>query len=182
MKREQSGLVRRLDSLGRIVLPKEYRDILHIHDGDPLTIAISDNTVRMEKYQPLNQLVDVSDAFLKAFATTCGGGTCLICNTERVISTRGVSVSDTQLLSPLVQKYIHEQRLYVSGDPATAETSDPMTLFGSSSHVIEALYPIGTPGNSLGAVILLQYRRATSLEMVSAKLIATMLTELLSEQ
>ncbi len=46
------GIVRQIDALGRIVIPKELRRTLDISDGDPLEMFIEDNTVILRKYHP----------------------------------------------------------------------------------------------------------------------------------
>lgn len=46
-----TGIVRRVDDLGRIVIPKEIRRALHIKEGDPLEIYIDDNTVCFRNYK-----------------------------------------------------------------------------------------------------------------------------------
>lgn len=185
MKYTNTGLVRKLDNLGRIVIPKEIRSSLHLKEGDPVAISICDQTIQLQKYQPLNSISTVSEAFLRAYADTCGGGMCIICNKDYVVSARGISVSEKHPLSSMVQKYIHNQKRYVSGDPGTyiSTDSEPMTLFDDNNkYPIEALYPVGTKDEPFGAVLLLQYRRATALEMVSAKLIAVMMTEFLLQK
>lgn len=45
-----SGVVRRIDDLGRVVIPKEIRRKLHIREGDPLEINLSENGIYIEKY------------------------------------------------------------------------------------------------------------------------------------
>lgn len=185
MKYTNTGLIRRLDNLGRIVIPKEIRSSLRMKDGDPISISVCDQTIQLEKYQPLNSIADVSKSFLKAYADTCGGGMCVICNTDYLVSARGISISDKHPLSSMIREYIQNQKLYVSGDPATyvSADSEPITLFDDNNkYPIEALYPVGTKEEPLGAVLLLQYRHATALEMVSAKLIAAMITEFLLQK
>ena len=50
-----TGIVRRVDDLGRIVIPREIRRIMKIHEGDPLEIFIDDDgSVTFKKYSPLN--------------------------------------------------------------------------------------------------------------------------------
>ncbi len=46
------GIVRQIDSLGRIVIPKELRRTLEIKEGDSLELFLEDNTIVMRKYQP----------------------------------------------------------------------------------------------------------------------------------
>lgn len=49
---KSTGIVRKIDELGRIVLPKELRRTLDIEEKDPLEIFIEDNTIILKKYQP----------------------------------------------------------------------------------------------------------------------------------
>jgi AbrB family transcriptional regulator (stage V sporulation protein T) len=51
-----TGIVRRVDDLGRIIIPKKIRRIMKIHEGDPLEIFIDgDGSVTFKKYSPLNR-------------------------------------------------------------------------------------------------------------------------------
>lgn len=47
-----TGVIRRIDDLGRIVIPKEIRRILRIRENDPLELYVSGNTVVLVKYDP----------------------------------------------------------------------------------------------------------------------------------
>lgn len=60
-----TGIVRRIDSVGRFVLPIELRRTLDIDDNDSLEIFVEDNTIILKKYQPA----------------------CIFCNNARDVST-----------------------------------------------------------------------------------------------
>ena len=47
-----TGIVRRIDDLGRVVIPKEIRRTMHIREGDPLEFFVNDRTIILKKYQP----------------------------------------------------------------------------------------------------------------------------------
>ena len=47
-----TGIVRRIDDLGRVVIPKEIRKTMHIKEGDPLEIFVDGKTIMLKKYQP----------------------------------------------------------------------------------------------------------------------------------
>lgn len=68
------GIVRRIDDLGRVVIPKEIRRNLGIREGDPLEIFLHEDCVCFKKYS-INKLEKVSDAFkeLADFAEDEGG-------------------------------------------------------------------------------------------------------------
>lgn len=57
-----TGIIRRIDDLGRVVIPKEIRRNCHIREGDPLEIFINDGAVCFKKYE-VNRLEEISDAF-----------------------------------------------------------------------------------------------------------------------
>ena len=69
-----TGIVRRIDDLGRVVIPKEIRRNLGIREGDPLEIFLHEDYICFKKYIP-NKLEKVSDAFkeLADFAEDEGG-------------------------------------------------------------------------------------------------------------
>lgn len=69
-----TGIIRKIDDLGRIVIPKEIRRNCHIREGDSLEIFIDDGAVCFKKYE-INRLEEFSDAFknLADFAEDEGG-------------------------------------------------------------------------------------------------------------
>ena len=69
-----TDIIRRVDDLGRIVIPKEIRRNLGIHEGDPLEIFLHEDCICFKKYTT-NKLKKVSDAFkeLVDFAEEEGG-------------------------------------------------------------------------------------------------------------
>lgn len=59
---KMTGIVRRIDDLGRVVIPKELRRNLKIRDGDPLEIYVNDDMICFKKYQPYDD-----EQFRKAY-------------------------------------------------------------------------------------------------------------------
>ena len=49
---KHTGIVRKIDHLGRIVLPKELRKTLDLPDGTPMDISLKDDTILLKKHQP----------------------------------------------------------------------------------------------------------------------------------
>ena len=63
------GAVRRIDDLGRVVIPREFRQILNIKEGDPLNIQITDNEIIISKYQP-TKLLEVAKNVVEVLASS----------------------------------------------------------------------------------------------------------------
>lgn len=64
-----TGIIRRMDDLGRIIIPKEIRRTLKIREGDPLEIYSDDEGVYFKKYNPCNQIIDEIHQIKKNYAT-----------------------------------------------------------------------------------------------------------------
>ena len=62
-----TGIVRRIDDLGRVVIPKEIRRTLRIREGDPLEIFVDrDGEVILKKYSPISELGDFAKEYADA--------------------------------------------------------------------------------------------------------------------
>ena len=65
-----TGVVRRIDDLGRIVIPKEIRKTLRIRDGESLEFFVDKETITLRKFSTSADLSDVSQALLDTICTT----------------------------------------------------------------------------------------------------------------
>lgn len=84
-----TGIVRRVDDLGRIVIPKEIRRTLRIREGDPLEIYTEkDGGVIFRKYSPMGQLTEFAGELCQAMAERTGS-TVAVCDRDGVIALAG---------------------------------------------------------------------------------------------
>ena len=65
-----AGIVRRIDELGRIVIPKEIRKTLHIKNGENLEIFINDGNIILKKYSELGNIKELSDTIAETLNQT----------------------------------------------------------------------------------------------------------------
>ena len=76
-----TGIVRRIDDLGRIVVPKEIRRTLRIREGDPLEIFTNrEGEIMLKKYSPIGELGEVAGSYAEALAQVAEA---LVCITDR---------------------------------------------------------------------------------------------------
>ena len=76
-----TGIVRRIDDLGRVVIPKEIRRTLRIRESDPLEIFTDrEGEIILKKYSPIGELGTFSREYAEALAQAAG---CLVCITDR---------------------------------------------------------------------------------------------------
>lgn len=86
-----TGIVRRIDDLGRVVIPKEIRRTLRIREGDPLEIFVDrDGEVILKKYSPISELGDFAKEYAEALYDSLGHNV-LVCDRDSIIAVAGVS-------------------------------------------------------------------------------------------
>ncbi len=85
-----TGIVRRIDDLGRVVIPKEIRRTMRIREGDPLEIYTeSGGEIVFKKYSPMGELSSFASQYAEILNKTTGTPT-VICDREQVIATAGI--------------------------------------------------------------------------------------------
>jgi len=85
-----TGIVRRIDDLGRVVIPKEIRRTLHIRDGDPLEIYTEkDGEVIFKKYSPVGELSDFAAQICESLYKT-GDGIAAVCDRDSISACAGI--------------------------------------------------------------------------------------------
>jgi len=89
-----TGIVRRIDDLGRVVIPKEIRRTLRIREGDPLEIFTDrDGEVILKKYSPISELGDFAQEYAETLYATLGTPA-FISDRDEMIAVAGVSKKD----------------------------------------------------------------------------------------
>ena len=176
MKNERnSGLIRHVDELGRLVLPKEMRRQLNIAPEDAVEISICGRGIHVRKYQPMQSLDSLCKTYLDAFFRSCRT-VCVVCSTEQVVATRGMDFSTDLLLSEEVRWYIAKGMEY------QYEETHQLNLFDNSKYVVDSLYPVSADNNPVGAVLLIHFRHATPVERGCARFLADILSSLTSRK
>ena len=85
-----TGIVRRIDDLGRVVVPKEIRKVLRIREGDPLEIYTgTSGEVILKKYSPIGELGQVAETFVESVSSTWGLPV-LVSDTDHYVAASGV--------------------------------------------------------------------------------------------
>ena len=91
-----TGIVRRIDDLGRIVIPKEIRRTMRIREGDPMEIFTSrEGEILLKKYSPVGELGEFATELAESIAQTIGE---LVCVTDRdyVIAAAGTGKKELE--------------------------------------------------------------------------------------
>ena len=148
-----TGIVRRIDDLGRVVIPKEIRRTMRIREGDPLEIYTdSEGDVIFKKYSPVGELAP----FASQYADVLSRGTplaVLICDRDHCIAAAGIPKKEVleRRVSPALDEYMEERLSHVA-KPGDGKRITPLEGIGRTAAVI---MPIISMGDVTGAVCLL---------------------------
>ena len=173
-----TGIVRRIDELGRVVIPKEIRRTLRIKEGDPLEIFTDRDELMLKKYSPIATLEKFSKATARSL-NDLSGKLAVICDTDGVLHAfgEGKREFDGKGLSPEMDRILKERRSYIA---SAAEGGDvvPVTNMGEEGMTAQVIVPIVSGGDCLGAVAILSKEEGARMganEMNLARLTADIL-------
>ena len=151
-----TGIVRRIDDLGRVVIPKEIRRTLRIREGDPLEIFTDrEGEIILKKYSPIGELANFAKEYAETLSQT-SGHTVLIVDRDQIISVCGGSKKEflDRRVSEALEKMLNLRNSFAASKTdghfvsILANDDDP-----SYSH--EFVSPIIAEGDVIGAVIML---------------------------
>ncbi len=148
-----TGIVRRVDDLGRIVIPKEIRRTLRIREGDPLEIYTEkDGGVIFRKYSPMGDLQDFAAQMCDAIGSTTGRMVA-VSDRDGIIALSGIPKREmmdkpnSQALSKLMEQ--RRNYRYEKGEPRI-QAAD-----GAEKYHLGVAAPILSQGDLMGCVLLL---------------------------
>ncbi len=170
-----TGIVRRVDDLGRIVIPKEIRRTLKIREGDPLEIYTEkDGGVIFRKYSPMGDLQELSGQICQSMAEH-GEWIAAVADRDTVIALSGAPKKELleKPCSVPLAKLIDQRKTYcyAQGEPLVPVSED-----GGKYHA-SVVAPILCQGDILGGVLLLaeQAQVPTEADKRLAQTVATFL-------
>lgn len=165
-----TGIVRRIDELGRVVIPKEIRSTLRLKSGDPLEIFTDRDELMLKKYSPIASLEKFSEGTAKSLSDL-SGHLAIVCDTDSVLNAagRGMREFDKKSLSSQMDKILEERKSYVAN---LSEGGDIVPVIDGSDTKIYAqiIVPIVSRGDCLGAVALVSLEQGAVMEAGACKL------------
>ena len=165
-----TGIVRRIDDLGRIVIPKEIRRTLRIREGDPLEIFTDrEGEIILKKYSPIGEM----GAFAKQYAESLAqvsGHPALISDRDQFIAVAGgVKSFLGKNISHELEDVIEKRKPVISSKGEKVFV--PVAAGVDSDYVEEAICPIISEGDVIGSVILLNMDEKKKMGEVEQKLV-----------
>ena len=168
-----TGIVRRIDDLGRIVIPKEIRRTMRIREGDPMEIFTSrEGEILLKKYSPVGELSEFAAVLAESAAQSMGE---LVCITDRdvVIAAAGTGKKEFEgkHLDTQLQNAIEKRCSEIKEDKTTfiKITSEDEKMYSR-----QAIATILSHGDCIGAVLILSSDKNSSQGMALLQQAKTM--------
>ena len=166
-----TGIVRRIDDLGRVVIPKEIRRTLRIREGDPLEIFVDrDGEVILKKYSPIGELGDFAKEYAESLFESTGHIT-MISDRDNIIAMSGGSKKDymDKQIGAMVESSMDQRKTSLESNPGQYEICKDITDTYSSF----VIAPIVAGGDPIGSVILVSKEEGQKMGQMEVKMAET---------
>ena len=147
-----TGIVRRIDDLGRVVIPKEIRRTMRIREGDPLEIFTNnDGDVIFKKYSPMGEMVSIAEDFAAALSKG-SSHTLIICDRDRCIAVGNGYKKEflEKSVTTEIEKICEERKIFIN------KSNEDIFALDGINKKIYVLSPIITAGDIIGCVALIE--------------------------
>ncbi len=154
-----TGIVRRIDDLGRVVIPKEIRRTLRIREGDPLEIFVDrEGEVILKKYSPIGELGDFAKEYADSLYESTGH-IALIADRDIIVAVAGGSKKEflEKPISKAVEQAIEDRKVVLMPKPGEHKYCEACPILeenGECQFTAQVIAPIIAEGDPIGAVIL----------------------------
>lgn len=147
-----TGIVRRIDDLGRVVIPKEIRKTMRLKDGDALEIFTdADGEVIFKKYSPIGELSSFAAQYADAIHANASIPV-IISDNDHIVASSGIAKKEVaeKRISPEIEELLEQRRSYTSAD--SGEEIYPIDGLDRKASIV---FPIVSAGDAVGSVIVI---------------------------
>ena len=166
-----TGIVRRIDDLGRVVIPKEIRRTMRIREGDPLEIYTEkDGEVIFKKYSPVGELADFASQLCDSLHRSTDA-VAVVCDRDSVIAVAGAGRRDLleKPVSPELEALMSSRQIYRR---ELGGRSLPV-ISGDAPYAVNVAAPVVSEGDLLGCVLFAGAKNGSPAGEVEYKLAET---------
>ena len=170
-----TGIVRRIDELGRVVIPKEIRRTLRIREGDPLEIFTDhDGEVVLKKYSPIGEISAIAKDYTDSLHRTLGH-IALISDRDAIVASSGAGKRDyiEKAISPDVERILENRQTAVLNLSAGLRMIPITGDDRSDAYSAQIVVPILADGEIIGGLLLLSRESGTDMTEIDRKVAET---------
>ena len=145
-----TGILRRIDELGRVVIPKEIRKTMKMREGEELEIFTTEEEVVLKKYSELSSMKSFSRAIVTAIHRASGRSVA-VADSDKIIASAGKGVP------PVGDAIAEELRLLISSRRSVTLTEGKCLPLGEERARGQVIRPILAAGDLFGGLILCSF-------------------------
>lgn len=175
-----TGIVRRIDDLGRVVVPKEIRRTMRIKEGDPLEIFTdSEGGVILKKYSPIGELTNFASEYAESLQQTIGN-IILISDKDNIITVSGIAKKEylEKKISSEFEKVIEDRKSVTLGEGLGKTIPIFKEEDIDNKYSAQVISPIMSEGDVIGSIVIAsreQGKKFTEIELKLAETAASFL-------
>ena len=166
-----TGIVRRIDDLGRLVIPKELRKTLRIKEGDPLEIYASEDVLMLKKYSPVVTISSYAQIIADGIQTITEKP-CLITDGDTVIYASGNNYKDIigKNLTNEMEQVLRDRKSIIlnKSDGAKIIAVAENSQIDAENQII---VPMVAGGDCFGSIVLFDKDKSSRFSSVDVKLL-----------
>ncbi|MHB8172814.1 MAG: stage V sporulation protein T [Thermincolia bacterium] len=173
-----TGIVRRIDDLGRVVIPKEIRRTLRIREGDPLEIFVDrEGEVILKKYSPIGELGEFAKEYADSLHEAIGHISC-IADRDTIIAVSGAPKKEflNKPIGSAIERVMEERKSILINKPGEEPNGKGSIIDDeddSCKYSAEVIAPIIAEGDPIGAVLLVSKEPGVQMGEMELKLAET---------
>lgn len=165
-----TGIVRRIDDLGRVVIPKEIRRTLRIREADPLEIFTDrEGEIILKKYSPIGEMSTFAKQYAESLAQVSGHVALITDRDQFIAVSGGMKNLVGKSVSPELEDKMEKRQLVMVSKGERGFIS--IVAGEDTEYVQQAICPIISEGDVIGSVILLNMDSKKKMGEVEQKLI-----------
>ena len=169
-----TGIVRRIDDLGRVVIPKEIRRTMRIREGEPLEIFVDrDGEVILKKYSPIGELGEFAQEYVDSLAEVTGHIACVL-DRDAIVAVTGAKKNKfiDKPIGPAAEEVMESREVKVINEPGKGLFCEG--VYGDDMQFsAQVLVPIISMGDPIGVVVLASQDEGVSMSDLEIKLADT---------
>lgn len=154
MQETTTGIVRRVDELGRVVIPKEIRRTLRIKEGEEMEVSVMNNSkIILKKYSAIKAIEDFETEYAESLYQVTGNNA-IICDNDQIVAcATDKNIYKSKLISGSLENVLMDRKsVYLYG-------ADLIDLVGEAVKYKDmAISPIIYKGDIIGGVIMVSQR------------------------
>lgn len=164
-----TGIIRKIDELGRIVIPKEIRKNLNLKNNDNLEILIENEDIILKKYQPMGKFLNFAKSYSKALYDLTGFSVC-ITDTEKIIATSGCKkeVYLGENISNSILEIMKERIFFCK---VNGGTKNILGSHKDKDYISQIIAPIICDAEVIGSVIMFSQDKKLKITELEEKLV-----------